>query len=183
MQGPVTSSANYSPRAAVEAIDHLTKKICALWGTPEFNLFIRRLIMDSRDGSRRGLPMEVAGEMVFLAETNRFVRAIAVAKSLSIPFNTALERVDAEDDQPLKLDILDDPLVSRDTMSDHVKTEPFNPVALAPVPRYPRRRTTNRQATGLSALFLKWLFNKWLWILALLAIAYRFLWPGIQTLL
>ncbi|MDO8315521.1 MAG: hypothetical protein Q7T00_09820 [Rugosibacter sp.] len=173
-----------SPRSALEAIDHLTKKICALWGTPELNLFIRHLIMDSRNGSRQGLPMEIAAEMVFLAETNTFVRAIKSAKLLNIKFSEALKTIEAEDNQPLKLDVFDDPFVSHDTLTDKEGRERFNPVAIAPVPRYAQQRTPAKSPTaGLLALLLMLFRNRWLWVIALAVTGYHFVWPWMQPLL
>jgi hypothetical protein len=173
-----------SPRAALEAIDHLTKKICLLWGTPELNLFIRHLMMDSRNGSRQGLPMEIAAEMVFLAETNTLVRAINAAKLLDIKFSEALKMIEAKDDQPLQLDVFDDPFVSRDTLARKEGRERFNPAGIAPVPRYPQRGTpAKNQTVGLLALFLMLVRGGWLWVIALVAIGYYFVWPWMQPLL
>ena len=42
-------------RAAVEDIGHLTQKICTIWGTPELDAFLSALLMDARDGARKGL--------------------------------------------------------------------------------------------------------------------------------
>lgn len=172
-----------SNRAALEGIEHLTKKICALWGTPELNIFIRHLILDSRNGSRQGLPTDVAAEMTFLAETNTFVRAITLAKRLGIKFSEALTMAEAEDDQPLKFDAFDDPFVSRDTLADKAGRERFNPAAIAPVPRYSRQRTpAKNQTAGLLALLLILVRNRWLWVIALVVIGYHFVWPWMQTL-
>ncbi len=178
MQNHAYSAPTNSPHAAIESIDHLTKKICALWGTPELNLFIRHLIMDSRDGSRQGLPMDVAAEVAFLAETNTFVRAGESSKLLGIKFSEALQKTEAEDNQPLKLDAFDDPLVSRDTLANKKEREPeFNPAAIAPVPRYTRRHTPRKnQTTGLLALLFMLIRSKWLWVIALVAAGYHYFW-------
>ena len=178
MQNHGYSTPTSSSRAAIESIDHLTKKICALWGTPELNLFIRHLIMDSRDGSRQGLPMDVAAEVAFLAETNTFVRAAKSAKLLGVHFSEALKRIEAEDNQPLKLDAFDNPFVSRDTLADKKGLEPkFNPAAIAPVPRYTRRHTPRKnQTTGLLALLFMLIRSKWLWVIALVVAGYHYFW-------
>lgn len=172
-----------STRAALESIEHLTTKICALWGTPELNVFIRHLILDSRNGSRQGLPMDVAAEMTFIAETNTFVRAITAAKRLSIKFSEALTMTEAEDDQPLKFDAIDDPFVSRDTLANKKEREQFNSAALAPVPRYSQRAPAKHQTTGLLTLLLMLVRNKWLWVIALAIAGYHFVWPWMQSLL
>jgi len=50
---------------ALEAMPHLKQKVCLMWGSPELDIFISRLIMDSRDGKRQGLPMQVGAELLF----------------------------------------------------------------------------------------------------------------------
>lgn len=172
-----------SNRAALEGIEHLTKKICALWGTPELNIFIRHLILDSRNGARQGLPTDVAAEVTFLAETNTFVRAITLAKRLGIKFSEALTMAEAEDDQPLKFDIFDDPFVSRDTLANKKGRERFSSAALAPVPRHSQRAPAKNQTTGLLTFLLMLFRNKWLWVIALVAAGYHFVWPWMQSLL
>ncbi|HEY8856902.1 MAG TPA: hypothetical protein VIM43_06045 [Rugosibacter sp.] len=172
-----------SNRAALEGIDHLTKKICSLWGTPELNIFVRHLILDSRNGARQGLPTDVATEVTFLAETNTFVRAITLAKRLGIKFSEALTMTEAEDDQPLKFDAFDDPFVSRDTLAPKIGREQFSPAALAAVPRHARRTPAKNQATGLLTLLLMLIRNKWLWVIALVVAGYHFVWPWMQSLL
>lgn len=39
---------------------HIAPKIELLWGHKECNVFISRLLMDTRDGTRQGFPHEVA---------------------------------------------------------------------------------------------------------------------------
>lgn len=177
-----TARATDSTCAALESSDHLTKKICALWGTPELNVFIRHLLLDSRDGSRQGLPKDVAAELTFLAETNTFVRAITRVERLGIKFSEALTMVEAEDNQPLKFDALDEPYVSRDTLVNKKERERFNSAALTPVPRHSKRAPTKNKTTGLLTLLLMLFGNKWLWIIALVVADYHFVWPWMQTL-
>ncbi len=176
-----------STRAALESIEHLTKKICALWGTPELNIFIRHLILDSRNGSRQGLPMDVAAEMTFIAETNTFVRAHAAAKRLDIKFSEALALTEAEDSQPLKFDLFDDPFVSRDTLAGKADRERFNPAAIAPVPRRSSHAPAKSQITGLLALLSILVRSKWLWATALVVVGYKvgykIVWPWMHSLL
>jgi hypothetical protein len=59
-------------RAAVEQLDHLIAPLSTLWGHPEFDRFINRLIMDDR-GNRRGFGPEVMEELLFLAQLNHLV--------------------------------------------------------------------------------------------------------------
>ena len=39
-----------SERCALESISHIEKRVCLMWGSPELDLYISRLIMDARDG-------------------------------------------------------------------------------------------------------------------------------------
>ena len=48
---------------ALEKLPHITKRVCLLWGHPEFDAFTSHLMMDSRDGKRQGLPWDVAEEI------------------------------------------------------------------------------------------------------------------------
>ena len=59
-------------RAAIEQLEHLLGPLSTLWGHPEFDRFINRLIVDDR-GNRRGFGPEVMEELLFLAQLNHFV--------------------------------------------------------------------------------------------------------------
>ena len=59
-------------RAAVEQFEHLLAPLSTLWGHPEFDRYINRLIVDDR-GSRRGFGPRVMEELLFLAELNHFI--------------------------------------------------------------------------------------------------------------
>ncbi|HPB91111.1 MAG TPA: hypothetical protein PK372_07865 [Rugosibacter sp.] len=150
-----------SSRAALESIDHLTKKICALWGSPELNIFVRELIFDSRDGSRQGFPIEIAAELVFLAETNVMVRAIRLAKRLNIPFGEACKKIEAEDSLPVKVDSFSSPTVSRTPVTQKARTA--------------QEKTGSRADEPLSLFHI--LTNKWLWAMIFAGASYRYLWP------
>lgn len=101
---------------ALEAMTHLKQKICLMWGSPELDIFISRLIMDSRDGQRQGLPMEVGAELLFLAQINKVIRAIDLVGKQGISLKEAYGLIDAGDQRRLEGDTLDNPLVSRDTV-------------------------------------------------------------------
>lgn len=109
---------NQPPQTAshLESMPHLQHKVCLMWGSPELDVFLSRLVMDSRDGQRQGLPVKVAGELLFLAQTNKLVRAIDLALKLKIPLKEAYQKVDAGDQERLHADALDNPMVSRDTV-------------------------------------------------------------------
>lgn len=98
--------------SALEAMTHLKQKICLMWGSPELDVFISRLMMDSRDGARQGLPMEVGAELLFLAKTNKIIRAIDVARSQKIPLRNALLSVEDGDQKRLESDNFDNPLAA-----------------------------------------------------------------------
>src|SRR5262245_33733643 len=55
--------------AALEGMPHLVERICLLWGQGqgEFESYANRLMLDSRDGARKGLPWHCAEEIMFLA--------------------------------------------------------------------------------------------------------------------
>ena len=71
---------------AVEKLPHLTKKLCLLWEYPEFDSFCSHLLMDSRDGTRQGLPWEVAEEILFLADFRVTKRALIASEVTGQPF-------------------------------------------------------------------------------------------------
>jgi hypothetical protein len=77
----------HSPEAcALEKLPHIIKRVCLLWGQPEFDAFTSHLMMDSRDGKRQGLPWEVAEEILFLAELRVVKRAIIASGITGQPF-------------------------------------------------------------------------------------------------
>ena len=87
-----------------------------MWGSPELDIFISRLIMDSRDGQRQGSPMAIGAELLFLAQTNKIIRAIALLSHQNVTLKEAYKIVDDGDQKRLETDAFDNPLVSRDTI-------------------------------------------------------------------
>lgn len=85
-------------KSALERLPHLTRSVTLMWASPELEGFISRLMMDSRDGVRAGLPMDVAAELQFLAKTNKIVRAIDLSKKTKVNLGEACRLVDAADD-------------------------------------------------------------------------------------
>ena len=112
----MATTENNSDNCALEAIGHLTKKVCLMWGSPELDVFISRLMMDSRDGQRQGLPMAVGAELLFLAQTNKIIRAIDLIGQQKISMKEAYRAVDEGDQRRLEADEFDNPLISRDTI-------------------------------------------------------------------
>jgi hypothetical protein len=58
-------------RAAIEAYPHLLQPLCTLWGHPEFDRYVSRLLVDER-GGRKGFSGEVVEELLFLAQLNHY---------------------------------------------------------------------------------------------------------------
>ncbi len=112
----MATTENNSDNCALEAIGHLTKKVCLMWGSPELDVFISRLMMDSRGGQRQGLPMAVGAELLFLAQTNKIIRAIDLIGQQKISMKEAYRAVDEGDQRRLEADEFDNPLISRDTI-------------------------------------------------------------------
>jgi len=108
MNIPVNSEAS-----EIEKFPHVQKRICMLWGTQELDGHINHLLTDSRDGQRSGFPVEVTAELLFLAELNKLIRAIDLARKLKIPLREAYEKIDKKD-RGADLGDPADPLSGRD---------------------------------------------------------------------
>ena len=78
----------------IERFPHVQKRICMLWGTQELDGHINHLLTDSRDGQRSGFPVEVTAELLFLAELNKLIRAIDLARKVNIPLREAYQTID-----------------------------------------------------------------------------------------
>jgi hypothetical protein len=102
---------------ALERLPHISKRVCLLWGHPEFDAFTSHLLMDSRDGKRQGLPWDVAEELLFLAELRVVKRAIVAAGVTGQPFweifNQMLANAEAAQ-QRLLHQAWSDPLANKD---------------------------------------------------------------------
>jgi hypothetical protein len=82
-----------SDACGLERLPHVLNKLCLLWGRPECEAYISRLIMDSRDGSRQGLPWEAAMELMFLGELSVGKRALVASAATGVPFPEMLKRL------------------------------------------------------------------------------------------
>jgi hypothetical protein len=91
-----TSPAIGSDACGLESLPHVVNKVCLLWGQPECDAYINRLIMDSRDGKRQGLPWEAAVELLFLAELSVAKRALVASTVTGVPFPQMFERCRAQ---------------------------------------------------------------------------------------
>ena len=65
---------------------HLVERICLLWGNAECEPYLNGLLLDSRDGARRGLPWEAAQDLMFLAELSMAKRALHASEITGVPF-------------------------------------------------------------------------------------------------
>lgn len=157
--------------AAIESIGHLSKKICLMWGSPELDVFISRLIMDSRDGQRQGLPMAVGAELLFLAQTNKIIRAIALLSHQNVTLKEAYKIVDDGDQKRLEADNFDNPLVSRDTIVREKSEERRTGLE--------RRHATKAAASSTSPgqMIFKLVFSKAFIFLIVFAMTMKLLWP------
>ena len=172
-QSRVTQSGS---RSALEDIGHLTRKICSIWGTPELDVFVSGLIMDARDGARHGLPLEVASDILFLAQTNKMIRAMDLSRKLSISVEEAYRRIDEGDQARLKIDPLDDPQVSHDTITR------LDLAAWVPARRSAMSRAGS-QARGLGQFL--WLLKRSKWVLGaiVLLLFVKYVWPIVKPLI
>ena len=162
---PQSQSSQIQCRAALEDIAHLTAKICSIWGTAELDTYLSGLFMDARDGARRGLPVPVAEEVLFLAQTNKLIRAMDLARLQAMPLREAYRLVDEGDQARLRVDALDDPSVSRDTITRENRSAAGRDRRSVPRNTPDRRslpRDSSRQERGMGAFLMlvgKWLFG------------------------
>ncbi|RIX49680.1 MAG: hypothetical protein D3M94_01410 [Rhodocyclales bacterium GT-UBC] len=83
--------------AALESMPHLARQIVQLWRTRELNTLIHKVLLDSRDGSRQGFPIDVARELMFLAKMNVILRAQDAAPLLGISIGEACRLIEKGD--------------------------------------------------------------------------------------
>jgi len=172
---PPPTSAHPRERAALEGIPHLVAKVCGTWGSPDLDAFLSRLLMDSRDGKRKGLPAEIAEEVLFLARANKSRRALELSWRESVVFAEAYRRIDEADQARLKTDPFDDPGVSHDTIIARPGRGPAaTPAAVAP--------TRGNQAQGLGELLLMVTRSKWAIGAVILVLGVRYVWPYLKPL-
>jgi len=144
-----------------------------MWKTRELDVFIHRLILDSRDGARQGFPMAAAQEMLFLAETNRILRAIDTAEQLKIKLSEAYKMVVAGDEAATPSNVWDDPSVSKDTSSRRNSRSVSEQVSLA---------ARKSQGSGLLYWVSRVVFNKWFIIAVIAVLSTKAMWPFVKLL-
>ncbi len=157
---------------ALESINHLTEKVCQMWGRPELDLFLSRLIMDSRDGKRQGLPLEIATEILFLVQTNKLLRAINMQQQHSnMTLKEAFALIDQGDQKRIEIDVHDQPPVRAD--SDTRQKPPAQRAHMK------QRAAAKPEITmaALSKLLFKLVFSKTFMLLVVAAISFKMFWP------
>lgn len=92
-----TGTAGGSGASALEQMPNLCKKVTLMWKSRELDHFIQKSILDGRDGDRKGFPMEVGAELLFLGELNKIVRAIDLAAKNKIKLGEAYRLIDQGD--------------------------------------------------------------------------------------
>ena len=114
--------------AALERFPNVLNKVSGLWGTRDLDKLIDELIMDSREGSRQGFPVEVAEELLLLGGVNKYVRALEIADHMHIDVKKALQMVNSGDQA-------------------HISSDPWNDSALTKEAAFdPSRRSPNKSA-------------------------------------
>ena len=161
-----------NPEASeIERFPHVQKRICMLWGTQELDGHINHLLTDSRDGQRSGFPIEVTAELLFLAELNKLIRAIELARKVNIPLREAYQKIDKKD-RGADLGDPSDPLSGRDSFA---REERELGIRTRPV----ARRDT--ESDGIFTMFGKGVFalftSKAVLFLVALFLAYQYILP------
>ena len=100
---PVSKAVNSV--AAIESTPHLLARVQMMWGTRDFNAFVGTLFVDTRDGARKGLPVEVAEELLFLSPLDKMRRALDLATRLNMSVKEAYQLIEREDQGPLKIPV------------------------------------------------------------------------------
>jgi len=83
--------------SGIEAMPHLANRITRLWKTRDLNTLIHNVLLDSRDGDRKGFPREIAQELMFLAKLNTIVRANDAAPMLGMTVGEACKLIEKGD--------------------------------------------------------------------------------------
>lgn len=135
---PTTSG---DSRAELEGMPHILGKIQALWKSRDLNTFIAQILLDSRDGSRAGFPLEVAKELMFLLRLNVLIRAEEVAPILGIARDEAIELIVRGDELALG-----HRSAAEDIWSQHVADT--RPKGSSPLPGKPESAPGTRPATA-----------------------------------
>ena len=141
-------------RAAIETIPRLLTRISGIWGTQDLDVFLNKLVMDSRDGGRRGFPVEVAEELLFMTQLKKMVRAYYLAKANNISLDASFKLVDKGDDDRLRHDVWDNPTSSPGTA--------FREKSQGAAASRQEAEERGNPPVSLFMFLVKLLFNKWI---------------------
>lgn len=86
-----------SSPSAIEKMPHLSRQVVDLWKTRELNTLIHEMLLDSRDGHRKGFPRDVANELMFLGKLNLILRAQEAASTLGVSLGEACHLIEKGD--------------------------------------------------------------------------------------
>jgi len=156
--------------AALEALPHLCQRVCMMWGTLEFDAYINSLVMDSRDGERKGLPMAVGAELLWLQNVNKLRRALGIQERLKISLRDALAKVQMEDDALKSKDVWGAPQRGAGAERGRQKM---------PGSRQPHRRVEKKT---LFEMVYGLVTSKYVILLVVAVFTYKALWPSIRPL-
>ncbi|HEY6895627.1 MAG TPA: hypothetical protein VI279_00060 [Rhodocyclaceae bacterium] len=143
-----------------------------IWGTPELDTMISKLVMDSRDGSRQGFPMAVASELLWLAEINKVRRAMDLRDKTSIRFDEAYAMIEKGDAARRGSDTWSDPNSGGQNLGRRY----------ADKPEYvrPHRRREENTWTGVT---FEVLTHKYILLLIIAVLTIKSAWPVIKGFL
>ncbi len=162
----MNTSALGSEACAIERIGHIQKKICVLWGSPELDAYINKLLMDSRDGQRQGFPVQVTQELLYLAEFNKFIQAIDLARKLKISLRDALQKLDQVDINS------ENPLAGGGGRTDRGSAQVARPASVART-----KKESGNAASSFGQMIFTLLTSKAVIFLIFLAITYKLISP------
>lgn len=73
------------------------QRVVRVWGTREFEPTVLDLLIDSREGVRKGLPPDLGSELDFLIDLNKTLRAIDASAYLKVSHAEAMLLIAAGD--------------------------------------------------------------------------------------
>ena len=139
-------------QSALERIPHICNRVLAIWGTVELDQYITTLVFESRDGARRGLPPAAGSELMWLAEVNRWRRAVDRAQSGTMKIDAAHSQIEAEDAQRAGADVWGHANDAPQAQAD--RAHPARRYTDQGMIRRPRRRQTERTPVGMAIIVL-----------------------------
>lgn len=137
--------------AALEAFPRVLQRVQRHWASRECDSYLQSLFMDSREGSRRGFPVDAANDLMFLMKLNKHVRALALAEKLHVSHAEAFRIVDTGDSAVTLTEAWGDPDSVIETSALRESREKPRPLEVSPV-------SVSSVQTEKSSGWLGWLF-------------------------